>query len=177
VRVPVREVFRSLYKSVDACQRRANFVAHSGQKFRFGAIGRLRLYVGLFGNLGGSLQLACLLIANSDIAHNPVKHCWPSTSAPFRNREVKGNDGAILAPPDHLATNPDDLGFSGFAVGSQTIVVCAPIGFRHQRADVLSNGFFDRVAEDRFRDPIKGLNSPVFVGHNDNIDLSIEIAR
>ena len=58
-------------------------MAHGGQKFRFGAIGRLRFYAGLFGNFRGPLQLARLLVTSGDVAHNPGEALLAVDIAPF----------------------------------------------------------------------------------------------
>ena len=70
---------------MDTCQRRPNFVAHGGEKIGLGTIGRLRFDAGLLGNLRGSVQLARLLVTNSDVAHNPGKALLAVDIAPFRH--------------------------------------------------------------------------------------------
>ncbi|MGC1326830.1 MAG: hypothetical protein WA850_13960 [Xanthobacteraceae bacterium] len=139
-----------------------------------GGIGRLRFSTGLLGDLGRALQLARLLVANGDVAHDPGEASLIIDIAPFRNGEIEWDNGSILAAPGHLAADSNDLAFPGSAISDQTIVVHTPIGFHHQRTDVPSDGLFGRVTEDRLRRPIEGLDNPESVGDDDRIDPGVE---
>ena len=92
----------------------------------------------------------------------------------FADREIHREGRAVLAPPDDLAADADDLFDAGLSVGGEIAVMRLAIGRRHQHLDVSSERFLGAVAEQLLRASAEEQYVADLVDHNKTVDHAAE---
>jgi hypothetical protein len=118
-------------------------------------------------------QLLLGLLARGDVA-DEADEARRVESLDLADREVAGEDAAVLAPGAHLAADADDVRVAGGDVAVQVTVVLAGVGLRHQRADVAPDDLLGRVAEHLLRGAAEFLDDAGVVDDDDGVDRGVE---
>ena len=92
----------------------------------------------------------------------------------FADRQIHREGGAVLASPDDLSADANDLLDAGSPVGGEITVMRLAIGRRHQQLDVPSERFLGAVAEQLLRASAEEQYVAGLVDHDETIDHAAE---
>src|SRR5262245_42885069 len=107
-------------------------------------------------------DLALEALSFGDVADEACESEF-TVDANLADREIHGEDGAVLLPADRLTADADDLALARLAVFPHVAVVLALERFRHQHADVAPDDFRGLVAEHPLGGLVEGLDDSAFV--------------
>ena len=94
----------------------------------------------------------------------------PAADGEFADREVDGEQAAVLPLAEHLAADADDAPVAGGVVVGEVTIVLGPVGFGHQDVDVAADEFRGRPAKHRFGGRVDGVDAPPVVDGDDALD-------
>ena len=109
-----------------------------------------------------------------DVAHDAGKEPLPVASAPFGDRKLQREKGAVLAASLDLAADADDPPHSRSAIVADIAVVTFAMFIARQHGHVPADQFRFRIAEGLGGGRIDGLDDALVVDHHHGIDRRFE---
>ena len=108
-----------------------------------------------------------------DVAHDSSEQTV-SVQLHFAHGQIRGKRTAVLALPDDLAADADDLALAAGQVTGQKIVVLVAPRWRHQDVDVATHDFVGSVPEQPLGSGIERADDAALVDRDDAVDGSVD---
>ncbi len=109
------------------------------------------------------------LLALRQVVDDPGEEA-AAVESHLADREVEGEDRAVLSPAGHLASEPDDAGLSRLQIPLQIAVVLLGVRRRHQHVDVATDDLVGPVAEEALARGVEQLDRAALVDDDDAVD-------
>ena len=119
------------------------------------------------------LQSLVRALQRGNVSDDSGKH--PPVAEPkLADRQVRGECGAVAAPPNDFATDADDLFLGGRQVIEQVAVMFLSKRRRHENADVLTDEIRGGEAKHPLRGRIDGFDRPTLIDRDNRIDGGVQ---
>ena len=119
------------------------------------------------------LQARLGLLMLGEVAHE-AGEVGVAAGLHLADRKMHRKGRSIAALAGHDASDADDVAFAGRAVARDVAVVARPVGFGHQLADVLADGFVFGIAEQSLGGGAEKLNDAVTVDDDHGVRHGVE---